>query len=71
LLEPIFYKDKEVARLMGMSPAWVRVQRFKRRHGEDHFLDLEPRYISSCPRYVADEVQAFVKAIALGGIPND
>jgi len=64
LMEPAFYTDKDIARRLNLSPAWVRGQRFKRAHGLPHILALEPRYIGSCPRYVASEVEAFVAALA-------
>jgi hypothetical protein len=60
---PEFYSDKDIARILRMSPAWVRGQRHKRRHGLPCILDLEPRYIGSCARYVREEVEAFVTAI--------
>lgn len=60
---PEFYSDKDVARILSMSPAWVRGQRHKRRHGEPCTFDLEPRYIGTCARYVREEVEAFVTAI--------
>ena len=55
-----FYTDKDVARLLRMSPSWVRVQRFKRRHSQPHVLDVEPRLIGSSPRYVRAEVEGFI-----------
>lgn len=61
---PKFYSDKDVARILSMSPAWVRGQRHKRRHGLPHILDLQPRYIGSSPRYVVREVEAFIEALA-------
>jgi hypothetical protein len=64
LLEPAFYNDKDIARLLNLSPSWVRGQRHKRTHGLPHILDLDPRYIGSCPRYVAREVDAFIEALA-------
>lgn len=63
-IEPAFLNDKEVARILGLSPSWVRGQRYKRSHGLEHFLALEPRYIASCPRYVREEVEAFVSSLA-------
>jgi hypothetical protein len=66
LVEPAFYKDKDVARRLNLSPSWVRGQRHKRAHGLAHIFNLEPRYIGSCPRYVAAEVEAFVASIQLG-----
>jgi hypothetical protein len=60
---PEFYSDRDIARILCMSPAWVRGQRHKRRHGEPCTFDLEPRYIGACARYVREEVEAFVTAI--------
>lgn len=63
-METFFYTDKDIARRLNLSPSWVRGQRHKRRRGEPHILNIEPRYIGSCPRYVAEEVEAFIAAIA-------
>jgi hypothetical protein len=60
---PQFYTDKEIARELRMSPSWVRGQRHKRAHGLEHYLDLEARYVGSCPRYVREEVEAFFASI--------
>lgn len=60
---PEFYSDKDIARILNMSSAWVRGQRHKRRTGQPCILDLEPRYIGSSPRYVRGEVEAFVEAL--------
>lgn len=64
MIEPAFYNDKDIARRLNLSPSWVRGQRYKRTHGLPHILDLAPRYIGSCPRYVAGEVEAFIASIA-------
>lgn len=58
-----FYGDKDVARILNMSPAWVRGQRHKRRHGQPCVFNLEPRYIGSCARYLRDDVEAFVASL--------
>lgn len=63
-IEPAFYTDKDIARRLNLSPSWVKGQRHRRRHGLPHIMNLEPRYIGSCPRYVAEEVEAFVAYIA-------
>ena len=63
-IECAFYSDKDVARRLNMSPSWVRGQRHKRKHGQSHLLDLEPRYIGTCARYVRAEVEAFVSSLA-------
>lgn len=58
-----FYSDKDVARILNMSPSWVRGQRFKRRRNEPHVLELDARMIGSCPRYVRTEVEALVEKL--------
>lgn len=63
-IETAFLNDKDIARILNLSPSWVRGQRFKRKHGLAHILDLEPRYIGSLPRYVRGDVDAFVASIA-------
>ena len=62
-IEPEFYTDKDVARRLNLSPSWVRGQRHKRSHGFPCILDLEPRYIGACPRYVRGEVEAFIAGV--------
>lgn len=64
LIEPAFFTDKDVARKLNLSPSWVRGQRHKRQHGLPHILDVDARYIGSCPRYVRGEIEDFVAAIA-------
>lgn len=61
-----FYSDKDIARLLRMSPEWVRGQRHKRRRGLPCILNIEPRYIGSCARYVREDVEAFVASIKGG-----
>lgn len=68
MVEPAFYSDKDVARILNISPSWVRQQRFKRARGLPNGLDLEPRQIGGCVRYVADEVHAAVVAYKVGGL---
>lgn len=63
-MEPAFYNDKEVARLLSMSPSWVRGQRFRRQHGEEHIFDLDPCYLGKSPRYSRASVEAFVEGLA-------
>jgi hypothetical protein len=62
--EPAFFTDKDVARKLNLSPSWVRVQRHKRAKGLPHILNVDARYIGTCPRYVCGEIDAFVAAIA-------
>ncbi|SMF63512.1 hypothetical protein [Allosphingosinicella indica] len=63
-IEPEFFTDKDVARKLNLSPSWVRGQRHKRAKGLPHILDVDARYIGTCPRYVKAEIDAFVAAIA-------
>ena len=71
MTETTFYNDKEIARILKLSPSWVRVQRHRRAKGLDHTFTVEPRYIGSSPRYVVEEVEAFVSTIVgPGGRPE-
>lgn len=63
-IEPVFYSDRDIASLLNLSASWVRGQRHKRRNGIDHILNVDPRYIGSCPRYLKSEIDAFVATIA-------
>lgn len=56
----VFLSDKDVARLLNLSASWVRSQRYKQTHGLSHIFDVKPRYIGTCARYVASEVEAFI-----------
>lgn len=68
MIEHAFYTDRDVARRLNLSPEWVRGQRFKRRHGQNYIFDLEPRYIGSCARYVAAEVEGFIDSLSQKGV---
>lgn len=61
--ERVFLNDKDIARLLNLSPSWVRGQRHKRAHGMPHIFDVEPRYIGTCPRYLIGEVETFIASI--------
>lgn len=65
-MEKALYTDKDVARRLNLSPSWVRGERHKRSKGLPHFLEVEPRYIGRCPRYVATEIEAFIIAFCEG-----
>jgi hypothetical protein len=62
-IESALYTDKDVARRINMSPAWVRGQRYKRRHGEPHVFNLDARYVGRSARYVRAEVEAFIASL--------
>lgn len=59
-----FFKDSEVATLLGMSSSWVRGQRFKRRRGQEHFLAVDPIYIGKMPKYHRSEIESFINEIS-------
>lgn len=54
--------DSSVAQLLGMSSSWVRKQRFLRRKGLPHILNIEPVMIGKVPRYAEVEVHAWIDA---------
>lgn len=61
--EPVLLTDKDIARLLKMSPEWVRQERFKRAKGQPHFLKLDARHIGRSVRYVRKEVDDFVASV--------
>ena len=62
-MEPKFLNDTAVAEAVCMSPSWVRVQRYKRRKGIPHTLNIDPVMIGSSPRYRVEDVEAFIKGL--------
>ena len=59
-----FVTDSWLADQLQMAVATIRSQRFKRRHGEDHWLDLDATYIGSKPRYRRTEAIAWLQSQA-------
>lgn len=56
-----FVDDQWLADRIGMKIATIRSQRFKRRHGQKHWLELDPVYIGSKPRYRRAEVLEWLR----------
>jgi hypothetical protein len=56
--------DRAIARLLTLSPGWVRKQRFLRRHRLDHIFTVDPVMIGSVPRYRLADVLAWIDARA-------
>jgi len=54
--------DAYVAKLLSISPGWVRKQRFNRRHGFPHVFDIDWVMIGSAPRYRVEDVGAWISA---------
>ena len=46
-----FVTDAWLAGQLQMAVATIRSQRFKRLHGLDHWLTIDPTYLGSRPRY--------------------
>ena len=57
-----FVDDQWLSLHIGMKVATIRSQRFKRRHGLDHWLDLDPVMIGTKPRYRLSEALAWLEA---------
>jgi hypothetical protein len=65
-MPPILLCDKEVARLIGLSPSWVRVERMKRRRGDNHYLEVDPVLIGTSPRYRYTDIDAWINSLDTG-----
>lgn len=61
--DPAFLRDREVARILCMSPGWVRNQRWRRRHGKPHILKIDPVMIGNSPRYRTQDLREFVDTL--------
>jgi hypothetical protein len=53
--------DGDIAKSISISKSWVRKQRFCRRHGLPHVLDIDPVMIGGCPRYSREEFAAWLE----------
>ena len=56
--------DAAVARVLALSPATIRQQRYRRQHNLPHWFTVDPVMIGSAPRYRASEVSAWIEAQA-------
>lgn len=61
MITPVLYRDRDVAKLLGMSSSWVRGQRHLRRQGKEHVFSLDPVLIGSTPLYPVDELLSWVE----------
>lgn len=52
--------DIQLADRLSMKPPTIRSQRFRRLHGLDHWLTLDPVYIGSKPRYRLADVEGWI-----------
>ena len=50
-----FVTDPWLANQLQMAVATIRSQRFKRRHGQKHWLTIDAVYVGSKPRYRRSE----------------
>ena len=60
---PDLLNDKDIAHRLGFSPGWVRLERFRRRHGQPHVLAIDPVIVGSKPRYLAEDVDALIEGL--------
>lgn len=56
-----YYSDLDIARILSMSPEYVRGQRSRRKHNLPHWLEIDPIYVGNRPRYRAEEFHAFLE----------
>jgi hypothetical protein len=61
--QPLFIGAADIAAMLGMSPSWVRGQRYKRRHGLPHILTVDAVMICSSPRYRREEILTWIDSL--------
>lgn len=59
--ESEFVTDAYLAHHLGMAVATIRAQRFKRRHGQEHWLTIDAVTIGNRPRYRRSEAIAWLQ----------
>lgn len=60
--------DRQVGRLAGFSQQWVRQQRMCRRRNLRHALAIDPVYVGPKPRYVKEDVMAWIDSLKMATI---
>ena len=60
--ESEFVTDAWLADQLQMAVATIRSQRFKRLHGEPHWLDIAPVYLGSRPRYRRADALTWIRS---------
>jgi hypothetical protein len=64
----LLLSDRDVARSLSLSLAWVRKQRWLRNRGESHVLTIDPVRLGKAPRYRAADLIAWMESLKSGGI---
>lgn len=59
----VFLSDKDISKIIAVTPSWMRKQRHLRKYGEDHIFTIDPVFIGSLPRYRTSEVKAWIDSI--------
>jgi len=55
--------DAFIALSLSMSVGWVRNQRWRRRHKQDHILTIDPVMVGTSPRYRIEDVSAWIASL--------
>lgn len=59
--------DGDIARRLGVAKSTVRGQRHRRKTGQDHWFKLDPVFLGRCPRYRAEDFEAFLSTLECKG----
>jgi hypothetical protein len=52
--------DADLAELLRVSRSCIRSQRFKRRRGDEHWLEVDPIMLGTLPRYNKTHIEAWL-----------
>jgi hypothetical protein len=63
---PDLLNDRDIARRVNFSTEWVRQERYRRRDGKPHVLNIDPVIVGTKPRYWAADVDAWFAALKAG-----
>ena len=62
-----FVDDNWIAERIGMKVSTIRGQRFNRKHGLRHWLDIDPVIIGTIPRWNLKKSVAWLKKLSNSG----
>jgi len=58
-----FVSDLWLAQQLHVARSTIRVQRHLRQNGKPHWLELDPIYIGSIPRYRTQDAMAWLRSL--------
>lgn len=55
--------DEQLAKVLNLSTAWIRKQRYLRKKGQQHSLIVDPVMIGDTPRYRSSDIGIWLNSL--------